>query len=75
MDSVYISVGINIKMYRVYRKLSQSAIADKLGLKRASISNYEKGLQRVPIHIVYKICAILDIELSDILPKQKRLKI
>ena len=38
-----LSIGAKLKILRKGRKLSQQELADKLGINRATISNYEIG--------------------------------
>lgn len=49
-------------------KLTQAKLADEVGLERTSITNIEKGNQKVPLHVLYKICAVLQIQINDLLP-------
>lgn len=71
-DELYHKIGENIKFYRKRAEISQSSLAEKLKLKRASVSNYEKALQRIPIHTLIDICEILKCELSSMFLEQRR---
>lgn len=50
------------------KKMSQQALADAVGISRASIVNVEQGRHRIQIHILYEIAAALDIDPRDLLP-------
>lgn len=67
-DLLYRKIGELVKQRRVDLGLGQAEVALAAGLTRTSISNLEKGRQRVPLHVLYKICSALDVEVSSILP-------
>lgn len=52
--------------------MSQQALAEAVGISRASIANIERGLHRVQIHILYEIAAALDVAPHDLLPHPNR---
>ena len=49
-------------------RLTQAGLADKVGLERTSITNIEKGSQKVPLHVLYKMCESLGAEINEVLP-------
>lgn len=55
-------------------RLSQSALAKKVGLTRGSIANIELGTQRPPLHVVWAIGQALGIEPASLLPHGDELK-
>src|SRR5260221_694169 len=48
--------------------VSQSALAEAVGLSRASIANIERGHHRVQIHVLYDIAVALGVEPHELLP-------
>lgn len=69
-DSLYKFVGARLKESREKRpQLTQEKLADEIGLKRTSITNIESGQQRVPLHVLFRICEVLRIEVRDLLPQ------
>lgn len=42
-------IGLVCSAYRKLNKMSQQDVADKIGLKRASVANFESGRQKLPI--------------------------
>ncbi len=50
-------------------RLTQADLAEKVGLERTSITNIEKGGQKVPLHVLYKMCESLGAEINDVLPR------
>lgn len=48
--------------------LTQADLAKQVGLKRTSITNIEKGVQKVPLHVLLCLCEVLRIQVKDLLP-------
>jgi len=61
-------MGYRIKEYRLLRKLTQSELAEKSGVTRATICNLENGLQMdVKAGNLKKIADALEVEMSDLI--------
>lgn len=69
-ERLYSQLGEQIKKQREGKGLTQSTLADLIGVERTSITNIEKGRQRAPLHMVYKFCAVLKIQIEELLPSQ-----
>ena len=54
--------GRNLKHYRQRAGLSQAALAAKLDIDRAHISSMERAKQNVPIHPLWHLSLVLDVE-------------
>ena len=67
----YEKLGGCIKQARLKAEIKQEAFAISLNLSRASIVNIEKGRQRPPIHLLWSIAKILNIEVTEMLPQFK----
>ncbi len=68
-STLYQILGDHIKKRRKEFSLNQTELANKIeGVGRTSISNIEKGRQQPPLHVIYKICNVLDIDIHRILP-------
>lgn len=70
---LYAALGLRLKKLREAQtghlgKLTQSALANEVGLERTSITNIERGNQKVPLHVLYRICEVMQISISDLLP-------
>jgi transcriptional regulator with XRE-family HTH domain len=50
-------------------KLTQAKLADDIGLERTSITNIERGNQKIPLHVLYRICESLHVPITDLLPE------
>jgi transcriptional regulator with XRE-family HTH domain len=66
--ALYRLIGERVKARRLALEMSQSQLADAIGMLRTSISNIEAGRQKTPIHVLYKICGVLGVEATELLP-------
>ena len=64
----YEDIGLRIKLARQEMRLTQQELAEKTGLKRTSITNIEKGLQKTSVYMLYKLSYILNKDFHDLLP-------
>ena len=51
-------------------RLTQAELAEAVVLSRASVANIERGQQRVQLHVVVRIAEILDMDISELIPRQ-----
>lgn len=66
------SFGARLKFFRSKAGLSQQQLADKTGLSRKIISDYEVKLDVIPRDTnLYKIAEALNIDSSNLIPKTK----
>jgi transcriptional regulator with XRE-family HTH domain len=63
-DSVDQMVGRNIRIYRLQKKLTQTELADELGLTFQQVQKYEKGTNRVGSGRLLKIAIFLDVPVT-----------
>jgi len=66
--AVYQSVGQRLRARRNDLGMSQADLGEAVGMLRTSIANIEAGRQRPPLHILYRLCAALDLEVEQVLP-------
>jgi transcriptional regulator with XRE-family HTH domain len=64
----YEELGRRINDTRKQRGLTQEELAERVGLTRTSITNIEKGRQKVLSHLLVELSGALNIPLSDLLP-------
>jgi transcriptional regulator with XRE-family HTH domain len=71
-DLLYEIVGEKVRAAREHTrpKLSQTKLAETVGLSRASVVNIEAGRQRAPLHVLWQIAEVLGTELTEFLPRQ-----
>jgi transcriptional regulator with XRE-family HTH domain len=65
-DPVDIEVGHRIRIERLARGLSQTALANQLGVTFQQVQKYEKGVNRVGAGRLTKIAEVLGIEVSNL---------
>lgn len=70
-EKFYQMLGGLIKNARTQAGLKQEAFASYLNLSRTSIVNIEKGRQHPPIHLLWVIAKVLDIDATSLLPAFK----
>lgn len=68
INNLYWQIGQNVRSARKSAGKTQSELAEKLKIKRTSLSNIEQGKQRVQIHTLYAIARSLDRSVTDFLP-------
>jgi len=69
---VYFELGRLIREARDQRGLTQAELAASVGLTRTSVSNIEKGRQKMLLHSVYDFAGALGIEPKALLPQMPR---
>jgi transcriptional regulator with XRE-family HTH domain len=65
---LYRTLGTRLRRKRLETGLTQGQLADAADVLRTSIANIEAGRQKPPLHVLYRICAVLEVEVSTILP-------
>jgi len=69
---VYFELGRLIREARDQRGLTQAELAASVGLTRTSVSNIEKGRQKMLLHTLYDFAGALGIEPKALLPQMPR---
>ena len=74
-DDLYRELGRKIRQARERfgEKLSQEALAQRLGLSRASMVNIEAGRQRAPLHLLWQIAELLGTDLTMLIPTREEM--
>lgn len=70
-DFLYKRIGEKLKEAREAKGITQEQLAEACGVLRTSVTNLEAGRQKVPLSLIYDICALLKIEVTSILPSTK----
>lgn len=55
-----LKIGSNLKTLRKNRKITQEELAEILGITRAAVSIYERGLANPTLETFVKICEVLE---------------
>lgn len=64
----YLELGRRIRGARLDSKLTQEQLADVLGLTRTSITNIEKGKQKILAHTLVELAGKLKVSINDLIP-------
>jgi DNA-binding XRE family transcriptional regulator len=65
---LYQKLGQQIRRKREVVNLTQMQLAERVDVLRTSITNIEAGRQKAPLHLIYELCAVLQVDIKDILP-------
>lgn len=67
-DALYVEFGRLVREHRLRLKLTQIELARKIGLTRTSVTNIEKGRQKVLLHQVFLIADALGVSAESLVP-------
>lgn len=72
-ERLYATLGGHIRSLREGRdgrkRMTQAELAQMVGLERTSITNIEKGTQKIPLHVLYRLCEVFKVDIVSTLPK------
>jgi transcriptional regulator with XRE-family HTH domain len=66
VDSVDVRVGQRVRAYRISKKMSQTALGEKVGVTFQQIQKYERGANRMGSSRLKKIACILGIPVASL---------
>ena len=66
--SLYMEFGNIVRKNRYRLKLTQDALAERVGLSRTSITNIESGRQKILLHQFFELAGALSISPQALLP-------
>jgi len=69
-DGFYVQLGLLVRKARVDAKLTQQELSDALSISRTSLTNIEKGHQRLLVHTLVELGGALDIDPARLIPIQ-----
>jgi transcriptional regulator with XRE-family HTH domain len=67
----YKGIGERVRAKRLRQNVTQEGLAKLVGLTRTSLTNIEKGRQKILLHTFADLAAALQVEPSDLLPSEK----
>ena len=67
-DPLYTFFGSRVRALRERRQVTQEELGRRVDLSRTSITNIEKGRQRVLLHQIVDLANALDAKPSELLP-------
>lgn len=72
-DALHAALGKKIREQRESLKLTQEELAGRVNISRTSLTNMERGRQRVLVDQLYRLAGALDVGPEDLLPSRKDL--
>ena len=69
----YKGVGEKLRSVRLGQKVTQEGLAKLVGLTRTSLTNIEKGRQKLLLHTFADLAAALRVPASELLPASQEL--
>jgi transcriptional regulator with XRE-family HTH domain len=66
-DPLDVMVGARIRIFRTHCGMSQSDLADKIGVAFQQVQKYEKGTNRVGASRLSRIAAVLGVSIGELL--------
>jgi transcriptional regulator with XRE-family HTH domain len=72
---LYSAVGLQIREIRIEKGITQEALAKKVKLTRTSLTNIEKGRQKLLLHTLMDIASALDAPAAELLRAKPQSKI
>ena len=67
-------LGAMVRARREQEGMTQSQLAGRVGMTRTSITNIEKGRQKVQLDTLYDIAAALDTSPAELLPSAEKVE-
>ncbi|MEW6991969.1 helix-turn-helix domain-containing protein [Colwelliaceae bacterium 6441] len=74
MQHVQQLIGMNIKLARTKRSISQAEVANKIGIEASYLSRIERGTVPVSCERIYEIIYILQCDIGEIFPVPEEVK-
>jgi transcriptional regulator with XRE-family HTH domain len=71
-DELSVSLRAQLRAFRERRKWTQSDLAQKLGVARPVVANYEQGVAFPPLPVLAKLAKILEVSLDALVWGEKR---
>src|SRR5438309_347246 len=68
MDRLYRDFGQRVRATRSGAGMSQEELGAKIGLSRTSITNVERGAQRIQLHTICRIAKALNVGVITLIP-------
>jgi transcriptional regulator with XRE-family HTH domain len=66
-DPIDVRLGANVRELRKSRGISQVRIAEKIGLTFQQIQKYERGVNRISVSTLLRLCSALDVSASALI--------
>lgn len=64
-------VGDRIRVLRIKRGYTQVQLADKTGLKRSALGNYERGIREPDLDTIELLADFFDVSIADLMGREE----
>lgn len=71
-DALYEKVGRRVREARRAAKLTQENLAERVSLTRTSVTNIEKGRQKLLLHTLFELAAAMKIPVDRLIPEPQQ---
>jgi len=71
-DNRLIAIGKNLQSIRKRRGLTQKELGEEIGLTREAVASYEVGRSQLMITTLLDICAVLRVNVNEILGLERK---
>jgi transcriptional regulator with XRE-family HTH domain len=68
MQPVQQLIGMNLKIARIKRSITQAEVANKLGVEASYLSRIERGTVPVSCERIYEIIHLLHCDIDEVFP-------
>jgi transcriptional regulator with XRE-family HTH domain len=68
---LYETVGKRIRDTRKIAKLTQEGLATRVNLTRTSVTNIEKGRQKLLLHTLFELATAMKVPVAQLMPDQR----
>jgi transcriptional regulator with XRE-family HTH domain len=65
-DPLDVMVGAKIRIFRIYRGVSQTGLAEQIGVTFQQLQEYEKGMNRIGASRLLRIASLLGVSISEL---------
>ena len=72
LKHVYPAIGERIREARKKKYMTQARLAELVSMTRTSITNIEKGRQKLLVHTLYNLANALGVHPEDLLPAERK---
>jgi transcriptional regulator with XRE-family HTH domain len=66
---LYRIVGGKVKLARKASKLTQEDLASRVSMTRTSVTNIEKGRQKILLHTLFDLAAAMKVPVANLIPE------
>lgn len=70
MSSTQNFQGTNFKYYREINRMTQEALAERLGVVRSQIAQYERGSRSPSIQVLREMADIFEVSIDELLGRK-----